>query len=143
VAYSAEDVAQFERNLLGARRGAEDISEKATPVRAKSREVPKAGNKTEQEYGGRLEARKRSGDIIEYAFEAVTLKLAFDLRYTPDYFVVAGDGTIEFHEVKGPQVWDDGRDKCKEAAHLFPWFVFFRADRAKDGKWTVREVKTW
>jgi hypothetical protein len=101
------------------------------------------GNKTEQEYGGRLEARKRSGDIIEYAFEAVTLKLAFDLRYTPDYFVVSGDGTIEFHEVKGPQVWDDGRDKCKTAARLFPWFVFFRADRAKDGKWTVREVKTW
>ena len=130
MAFSLDDVAQAEANLRAAR------------VRAVAREAPDTRNKTEREYGARLEARKLAGEIVSYAYEAVTLKLAFDLRYTPDYLVICADGTVEFHECKGAHIWDDGRDKLKTAARLFPWFVFFRAQK-KDGRWTVREVKTW
>lgn len=149
VGYTQEQVAQFEQNLRVAGSRAyldapvgSDAAETTPAVTAKGRLEPKAGNKTEREYGARLEARKRAGEIVSYAYEAVTLKLAFDCRYTPDYLVICSDGTVECHECKGGHVWDDARDKLKTAARLFPWFVFIRAQK-KDGRWTVREVKTW
>jgi hypothetical protein len=89
-------------------------------------------NRTEQEYGTMLRARQLTGEIAWFAFEAVTLKLADDTRYTPDFALMLADGTIELIEVKGGFMRDDARVKLKVAARLFP-FVFRLARKTKDG----------
>lgn len=77
-------------------------------------------NKTEAAYADLLESKRRAGLLREYHFQALTLKLADDTRYTPDFFVVATDGTVECHEVKG--FWrDDAKVKIKVAARQFPF----------------------
>ncbi len=78
----------------------------------------KAGamNKTEAAYAQKLELHKRAGEVLWYAFEGVTLKLADGCRYTPDFAVMLADGVIEMHEVKG--YWtEDARAKIKVAAN--------------------------
>ncbi len=104
------------------------------------RRVPGTMNGTEAKYAADLEARKRAGEVEDYWFEAVTLKIADACRYTPDFLVQLPDGTIEAHEVKG--FWqDDARVKIKVAAEKFP-FVFraFRPRAKKDGGGWSEEV---
>lgn len=104
-------------------------------------------NSTESAYALRLEAMKRNGMIVDYAFESVTLKLAHDTRYTPDFCVWYGtfssDGSrgprIEFHETKG-FMRDDARVKLHVAAKQNPWATFYLCRKTKDS-WTVTEVE--
>lgn len=97
-------------------------------------------NKTEERRAIELEALKRSGEITLWMYEAVTLKLADDTRYTPDFFVMLNDGTIRFEETKG-FLRDDALVKIKVAAALFPFrFVMYTARAKKDGGgWEVRD----
>ena len=88
-------------------------------------------NKTEAEYAGMLEARKERGDISWYAFEAITLKLADNTRYTPDFMVMLADGVLEIHETKGGFIREDGWLKLKIAAGLFPFRFFLCQKQAK------------
>lgn len=102
----------------------------------------KAGvmNKTEEEYSKRLELLKKAEEIILYEFESVTLKIAKDTRYTPDFFVMTKEGFIEMHEVKG--FWrDDAKVKIKVAAEKFPFrFIAVKAKAKKDGGgWSIEE----
>ena len=79
-------------------------------------------NKTEARYADCLELMKRAGEIIDWKFEPVKLKLAKRTSYTPDFLVVYPD-RFELHEVKGH--WeDDARVKIKVAQKQFPWFQF-------------------
>lgn len=99
----------------------------------------KAGemNKTEAKYAAYLEAQKIAGRVLSYDFEAVTLKLAKCVRYTPDFHVMAFDGHIEFHEVKG--VWrDDAKVKIRTAADKFPMYRFVACYRKRNG-WEFEE----
>lgn len=110
----------------------QEVQQQAT---AKGTQRPFKGNKTEAAYMVLLEAKKRAGEIVWYGFEAVTLKLADDTRYTPDFAVLLADMTIEMHEVKG--FWrDDARVKIKVAAAMFP-FRFFAVKKEKGGAWDV------
>lgn len=94
-------------------------------------------NKTEAEYGGYLELLKNAKEIAWYRYEGMTIKLAHDTRYTPDFCVVTKDGNLEFHEVKG--FWrDDAKVKIKVAAEMYP-FRFFVIKKSKTG-WVVEEV---
>ena len=88
-----------------------------------TRRVAGQMNKTEAAYAALLEQRKQSGEIHHYQFEAMALKLAKLTTYTPDFFIINADGTIEYHEVKG---WwmSSGRVKIKVAAEMHPWFIF-------------------
>lgn len=86
-------------------------------------------NKTEAAYGLTLEALQRVGRIREYHFQGLTLKLADDCRYTPDYFVVRDDWTCELHEVKG-FMRDDALVKLKVCARMYPFVVMLAR---KDG----------
>lgn len=95
----------------------------------------KAGamNKTEAAYAGHLEALKFNGKIQWYRFEGMKLRLADNTFYTPDFAVMAADGAIECHEVKG--FWqDDARVKIKVAADQYPFrFVAVKAQAKKNG----------
>ena len=99
-------------------------------------------NGTEASYAAQLELRKRAGQIADYRFEALTLKLAHDTRYTADFLVIKADGGIELHEVKG-FLREDANVKLKTAAALFPWFrfvVIYRRGTKADPIWAAREV---
>lgn len=91
-------------------------------------------SKVEQTYDVHLERKKLNGQILDYWYEGLTLKLEKDVRYTPDYLVMTLDGTLECHEVKAgmkqketgrivPISEDSSKIKLKVAAGKFP-FVF-------------------
>lgn len=90
-------------------------------------------NKTEARYSECLQVRLLAGDILEWRFEPIKLKLAPKTFYTPDFAIVMPDERLQLHDVKGrtgsgPAGWtDDARVKIKTAAAMFPWFQFFGA----------------
>jgi hypothetical protein len=89
------------------------------------RHRPGEMNSTEAKYAEHLQARKLAGEVIEWLFEPVTLKLATDCRYTPDFLVLHADGTLEFVDVKGGGPMDEkSRVKIKCAAEKFFCFRF-------------------
>lgn len=90
-------------------------------------------NKTESAYAQTLDIQKRTGEIVDYKFEALKFRLAKKTFYTPDFFVVKHNG-FEIHEVKG--FWrDDARVKIKVAAEMFRWFKFVAVTKKK-GSWS-------
>ena len=106
----------------------------AVPVIEKPTQPKQRKNKTEAEYGQLLEARKRMGEIKDYGFERMKLRLADDVLYIPDYDAVLDDNTVEIHEVKG-FLRDDARIKIYTAARMYPHFKFWliKKRRQKDG----------
>lgn len=94
-------------------------------------------NKTEAAYAELLAARPHVGEILEFKFESLKLRLADRTWYTPDFSIVLPDGGREIHEVKGHWT-DDARVKIKVAAELYPYYRFSAVRRVK-GEW-VREV---
>ena len=101
-----------------------------------------AMNKTEAAYDTHLAALQHAGEILWRKFEGLKLRLADNTFYTPDFAVMAADGVIECHEVKG--FWqDDARAKIKVAADLYPFrFVAVRAKTKKDGGgWAMESFK--
>ena len=95
-------------------------------------------NKTEAEYAGMLEARKRAGEVAWYAFEPFKIRLADRTFYDVDFGVMLADGRLQVHEVKGGWITDDGKVKLKVAAEHFP-AEFFLCQKAK-GKWTIETL---
>ena len=88
-------------------------------------------NKTEAAYAARLEALKLAGEIADYRFECLKLRLADNTFYTPDFMVLMPDFSFEMHEVKG--FWEeDARVKIKVAAAQFP-FKFVAVKKTKNG----------
>lgn len=97
-------------------------------------------NKTEARYAADLEMRKRIGEIQDYRWQPLRLKLGLNCTYDPDFLVLMADGTVEFHEIKGGYITDDAMVKVKVAANLFPWFVFRLFQYTRKGC-KVRELK--
>lgn len=95
-------------------------------------------NKTESAYEQVLKRRLMAGEIAWYKFEGVKLRLAAATFYTADFFVMAADGQLEVHEVKG--VWtDDARVKTKVAAAMYPFkFIGVRRGKSSAG-WLFEE----
>jgi hypothetical protein len=92
-----------------------------------------AMNKTEAAYESDLRDAQSLGDILWYRFEGLKLRLADNTFYTPDFAVMASDGVMECHEVKG--FWrDDARAKIKIAAEQYPFrFKAVQAQPKKHG----------
>jgi hypothetical protein len=114
---------------------------------SRPRKIAGVMNGTESQYADLLNLRKAAGQIAQFWYEAVTFKLGADLRFTPDFLVMAPDGSLEVHEVKGSFIRDDARVKLIAAAERFP-FRFYLAQRlAKKhgGGWKIEEVRsdTW
>lgn len=125
-----------------------------------NRHIPGTMNKLEQRYHDHLRLRFLAGEILQFGYEEITLKLAKDLRYTADFWVQLPDGMIEFHETKGtkkhtvkdadgakvktgrlvPYFGDEGaKPKLAVAAAKFPFrFVVVFEDKA-NGQWLMEE----
>ena len=84
---------------------------------------PSAMNRWERDYALGLEAKKRAGQVRDYWYEGVTLKLGPDLRYTPDFLVIAGDGEVQLHEIKGHRR-DDAMVKLRACLDKYPFRIF-------------------
>lgn len=142
---------------------------KFKPRQFKARRKPGEMNKSETLYAEHLEALNQCGDILHYAYESMTLKIAPDCRFTPDFMVVRHVDNIqrvmqpddwrydeiEFHEVKA--LWkkkgkegkldtykfhceDDALVKIKCAAETFHMFKFFIVWKGIDGNWERKEI---
>lgn len=73
----------------------------------------------------------------------VTLKLAHDCRFTPDFTYVDKNGLLWFVDVKGPHQWEDSLIKIKTAARMFTWAHFALAKRGKGSTpWEITVIKT-
>ena len=104
-------------------------------------------NGTESAYKLKLAVEKNKGEIESFEFEAITLKMAEGVRYTPDFMVIR-NGFIELHEVKAGRInkagkvkaitEDASRIKLRIAAEQYP-FRFMLAVLSKQG-WKVEEV---
>lgn len=90
-------------------------------------------NNTEAAYDAHLALMQHAGEIQWRKFEGLKLRLADNTFYTPDFAVMAADGVIECHEVKG--FWqDDARAKIKIAADMYPFrFIAVRVKPKKEG----------
>lgn len=96
-------------------------------------------NKTEARYSTEvLDVRKALGEVAEYWYESVKLRLADGSWFTVDFFVMLADGRLEAHEVKGH--WRTAeRVRIKVAAERYP-FIFTSAQRRKKkdgGGWKI------
>lgn len=108
-------------------------------------------NKTEAAYAAHLEGLRHAGAIQWWGFEVFKIRLADATFYTPDFLVIAQDGTLEVHEVKacwrpkwgadgqlkrkGGAGWEeDARVKVKVAAEHFP-AVFKGVHQDPGGNW--------
>lgn len=95
-----------------------------------------AMNKTEQAYANDLALRMQVGEILWWKFEGVKLRLADNTFYSPYFFVMLADCSMEVVEIKGH--WsDDARVKTKVAASMYPFR--FRALKKTRAGWETEE----
>jgi len=111
-------------------------------VRSRTRVGLRCGmNKTEAEFALRLEAQKRSGEILRYEFEGITLRFA-NVKYTPDFVVFYPNPVprffpMKFIEVKGPFIKGNREravERFRHAKTYWPEFTFEMWQK-KDGSW--------
>lgn len=98
----------------------------------------KAGrmNRTEEKYAAHLDKRKLAGEVLDYWFEPMNLRLATKCFYKVDFLVMLYNGALEVHEVKG--FWtDDALVKIKVAAEHYPFR--FVAIQFIEGSWIERD----
>lgn len=126
-------------------KGGKPTSTPAPPTPAKAKVFdPWAGmNLTEQRYVlERLEPGRALGEIQKWEFEPFTFHLvtkADKMDYNPDFMVITSDGRIEFHEIKGKQIWEDSLIKFKMAMELYPYFYWYMWQWA-DNKWKLKKT---
>ncbi len=100
------------------------------------RHKPGEMNQTERLYADLLEARKQVGEILDWQFESVKLRLADLCFYTPDFLVLLVDGEIEFVDTKGGGPIDDKSVVTVTCAAEKVWFWKFAVEKRlpkKDG----------
>jgi hypothetical protein len=113
------------------------LPDKKNAVHRPSR-ASKAINQTEREY--ELILKREYGQKSVY-YERYTLRLAPDLRYTPDLVVIGRRFALDFYEIKNRRhIFDRSLHKPKLAAQLYPWHRFFIAIRELSGQWTVTQI---
>jgi hypothetical protein len=84
-------------------------------------------SKTELLYATHLELQRRTGEVLDWKYEAIRLVLAPKTVFVPDFLVIMRDKSVHLHEVKGRKndtYWclPVGKLKLKLAADRFPWW---------------------
>lgn len=99
-------------------------------------------NQTEKAYSLRLEAMRQRGEIIDWKFHPMNVRLAAGTFYEVDFLVLHADMRLAIHETKGGFTTDKGQLKIKLCAEVLPWFVFFKAIKQPEklgGGWKLEE----
>lgn len=96
---------------------------------AHARPVDGYRSKTERDYAGELELRKRAGDIRAYYYEPCNWRLGNNCYYRPDFLVIHTDGLVEFVEVKAGNILERARVKFAACAERYPDFLWTIARR--------------
>ena len=121
--------------------------------RPMKRRVPGTMSETEERFAELLEELMLDKQIISYAFEPITFKLADKTRYTPDFMSVNTDPTrgVCFYEIKASEYHASGKSnqmnsltKLKVCARTFPQFYFFKCyprKKSEGGAWMIEPVK--
>ena len=98
-------------------------------------------NSLEQRWADHLDVLRAAGEIAEWRYEPLKLKLAGSTFYTPDFIVLHKDQHLSIDEVKG--FWrDDARVKLKVAAEMFPWWEFraiTQRTKKAGGGWAIEQ----
>lgn len=111
-------------------------------------------NKAERAYESHLLSLIAAGEVRAQRFEAVKLRLGWNLHFTPDFRVVLADGAVEFHEVKaqrrrksgtvGAHCEEDARVKIKVAAEMFPeWTFRLVSFNRQRGAWEFETIRPY
>jgi hypothetical protein len=106
---------------------------------------PGVMNRTEQAFSEYLQEHKVAGLILDWWFEAITIRFAEDTRYTADFLVLELDKTLTLIETKSSYLsrktnkvttlaHDDSLVKLKTVSQFFPF-------RCKLAVW--QPTKTW
>lgn len=105
---------------------------------------PQVGmNKTEAIRFNELDLLLKAGEIAEFRFEGMKLRLADGAYYKPDFYYIDNDGQIHFDEIKG--FWREAaRVRIKVAADRFPHFRFaaftrrtWKEERVRGPGWKI------
>ena len=120
------------------------------PGLGRQRHKPGVMNRTERAFSEYLQEHKLAGLILDWWFEAITLRLAEDTRYTADFLVLELDKTLALVEVKTSYLskktqkvvtlaQDDSLVKLKTVSQFFP----FRCKLAvlqPNKTWNIKEI---
>jgi hypothetical protein len=104
-------------------------------IKAPKRIKLKGMNKLESDFSKILEAAQEKKEILRWHYESITLKLAPNTRYTPDFVAILPNGHHQIFEIKG-HLEDDAAVKFKTAAEKFPEMSFLMLTR-KQRKWKI------
>ena len=97
-------------------------------------------SKTERAYAALLTMRQQAGELRQWWYEPMKgCYLAPKTSYTPDFLLWYPDNHLEFHEVKGPHIWEKDWIRAKQAAALYPCFLFILA-QWKDHTWHWKRI---
>lgn len=106
---------------------------------------PGVMNRLEEKYAAHLEDLKKSGEIADFSYEALKIRLADKTFFTPDFMILLPTGVIEMHEVKAfwkskskPHVESSAAIKLKVAAETCP-FRFVMVWHVKGVGWERKE----
>lgn len=94
---------------------------------------------TEREYAETLKLRKMAGEIYDWAYEPVRLRIGDGAFYRPDFQVINLNGVIEYHEVKG--FWREAakvRIRAAKALHPYSFFVVTKGKGVMT--WKIEEI---
>mgnify|MGYP003628927246 CR=1 FL=1 len=99
----------------------------------------KGMNKLEARYAQKLDLMKKAGEILDWEYEPMGLRLGAKCFYHPDFFVVYEDH-FEIHETKG-FMREDALVKLKASASKFHWFEFYLCRWIKK-QWVIDKVSS-
>ena len=121
------------------------MAAQAPPVKLAPAHVPGRMNKTEARLAAALEVRKAGGEFVQVGFEALTFRLGFDCRFTPDFACWTPDGRVVCFECKGRKgksyyAKDDAIVKLRAAAAMYPMVTFIIVWPVND-EWGSKEVQ--
>jgi hypothetical protein len=110
-------------------------------ARALPPSVPKFDSKLEQLYWLHLQQRLRDGEIRRVDHHVEKLFLGEEAWYTPDFRVIATDGTVEFHETKG-FMREAARVRLHVAAtgHPYRFYLVKNKGSARTPQWEITRV---
>lgn len=96
-------------------------------------------NDTEAAYAERLDWLKLTGEILDWKFHVMRIRLADRTYYTPDFLVMDKNREVQIHETKGGWTTEAGQMRIKLAGEALPWFRIFKCIKRDGDSWEIQE----